>query len=85
MLDIALAELRRGGFDGAEGARKRDLLFVVELLAVEHHHGIAIDGGLDGVAVGRRQGGGKVDIGDLGDEAGVRWRNRDAHNRLLRL
>ena len=71
--------------DRAEIPRERDLLLVAERLVVKDHDRIAVDRVLDGVAVGGVQRTCKVDAGNLGHEIGMRRRDGDAHNRLLRL
>jgi len=52
---------------------------------VKHHDRVAIDGVLDGVAVGQLQRLREIDTRDLSDEALRDWRNRDAQRSLLRL
>jgi len=61
------------------------VLGIAELLAAEHHDRVAVDRGLDGVAIGRCQRLREIDARDLGDEVPRDWRNRDAQGSLLRL
>jgi hypothetical protein len=85
MLDAGVPRLLRGGMDRAEISGEVDLLLVGERLVVKDHDGIAVDRVLDGIAVGGIQRTCKVDAENLGHEIGMRRRDGDAHNRLLRL
>ena len=70
---------------GPKWPREVDLLVVGQRLVVKDHDRIAVDRVLDGIAVGGLQRTCKVDAGNLGHEIGMRRRDGDAHNRLLRL
>jgi hypothetical protein len=85
MPDVAVSGLQRGGGDRTEVACERYLRVVIQLLVVEHDRRVAIDGLLDGQAIDWGEFVGDIDAGDLGEEVGTGWRNRDAHNRFLRL
>jgi RecB family endonuclease NucS len=85
VLDVAVPELQRRGFDRAEISREGNLAVVVERLAAKHHDRVAVDGIFDGLPVDRAQRFRQVDAADLGHEFAMHWRNGDAHDRLPRL
>ena len=66
-------------------AGERDLLVVGQFLAVKHDDRVAIDGVLDGVAIGRLRRLREIYVGNLGDNLGIGWRECDAHDRIQRL
>jgi hypothetical protein len=77
---LAVADHRaHRGLRLAEPPGEVHLLLVAQRLVVEHHHGVAVDRGLDPVAVRRRQRPGDVHPADLGDEQRMQFADLHGH------